>query len=91
MGSNDEVVVQNIRKYAEQALMFISGMSFADFSADTKTIAACAMVLGQIGEQASKLSSEFETNYPQIRRGAKRRIRTRCEAACEGAVTAAPS
>ena len=27
----------------------------------------------------------------EIRKGAKRRIRTRCVAACEGAVTAAPS
>lgn len=66
MSGNDKIVVAKILKHIGDIESYHAGMGFDDFSDDSKTINASAMLLGQIGELAKKLSDNFTESTPHI-------------------------
>jgi uncharacterized protein with HEPN domain len=66
MKEHEKIIINKMKAYAMQVLIFTEGMSFQEFSGDAKTIAACVFNLGQIGELVGKLSDEFTANNIQI-------------------------
>ena len=78
MKDNEKIILGKIKTYAAQALQFKGNMDFATFSNDSKTIAACAMSLTQIGELAAQLDDDFiesNSNIPWRKiRGMRNRI-----------------
>ena len=48
MKEHEKVILGKIKTYATQAIQFIAGIDFEDFSKDAKTIAACVLNLSQI-------------------------------------------
>jgi len=71
------MILQKIAGYVREALSYTQGMSFDDFSQDSKTINATAFVLGQIGELAKQVSEELQTANPQIEWRGMRGLRNR--------------
>jgi len=61
-----KIILAKIEAYAKQILQFKGGMSFSEFTGDTKTIAACVFNLSQIGELAGRLDPEFTEATNQI-------------------------
>ena len=59
MKEHEKLILEKIKIYAEQAIKFKEGMSFEEFSDDSKTISACVFNLTQIGELVTRLDSEF--------------------------------
>ena len=78
MNAKDRMILQKIAGYISEALSYTHGMSFNDFSGDTKTVNATAFVLGQIGELAKHISKETQAAKPHIQwrgiRGLRNRI-----------------
>ena len=78
MNDNDKLILEKIKKYAEQAVSFKENISFAEFSEDAKTTAACVFNLSQIGELVGRLSEDFtntNTHVPWRKiRGMRNRI-----------------
>lgn len=78
MSGKDRIILQKIVKYIHEAGSYTQEMDFESFSQDSKTMAATAFVLGQIGELAKEISPELEADYPQIpwrgMRGMRNRI-----------------
>jgi len=66
MKEHEDVILHKIKIYAMQAIQFKKDMSFAEFSADIKTVAACVFNLGQIGELTGRLSDDFLNENAQI-------------------------
>ncbi len=66
MIGEDNITFRRIIKYIIDADSYTSDMSFADFRRDNKTISATAFVLSQIGEQAERISEDFQASNPQI-------------------------
>ena len=66
MTGRDKIILDKIKSYAIQAVQFLGGMDFAEFTNDDKTMVACIFNLGQIGELATKLGSEFIENTPHV-------------------------
>ncbi len=78
MKEHERNVLEKIKIYAEQAMQFKEGMTFEEFSDDSKTISACVFNLSQIGELVTRLDSEFLEENKQIpwhkMRGMRNRI-----------------
>jgi uncharacterized protein with HEPN domain len=72
MPSDDPSVwLSNIKENIELAHSFITGMSFADFRADRRTVYAVTRCLEIISEASRRLPAELKARHPQIRwRGA---------------------
>jgi len=66
MKEHEKVILNRIKDYATQALLFIGDMDFIEFSNDSKTIAACAHNLAQIGELSGRLNDDFVEMYSHI-------------------------
>jgi uncharacterized protein with HEPN domain len=59
MKEYEMIILNKIKVYAEQAILFKGDMTFKEFSNDPKTISACVFNLGQIGEMVTRMDSEF--------------------------------
>lgn len=59
MREHERVILEKIKKYAQQAIEFKENITFEEFSNDLKTISACVFSLSQIGEMVPRLDSEF--------------------------------
>jgi len=59
MKEHEKEVLQKIKAYAVQTLEFKGDIDYVEFSGDSKTIAACALNLSQIGELAARLDDDF--------------------------------
>ncbi len=66
MKEHERIILKKMKAYAVQALHFKGSMEFCAFSEDAKTIAACVLVLSQIGELVGRLSEEFTNRNSQI-------------------------
>ena len=78
MKDKDKIIAGKMLKYTNEILSYVESMSFNEFTCDTKTINACAFLIGQIGELVKKLSDDFineNTEIPwRIIRGMRNRI-----------------
>ena len=54
MKKREQIILNKIKTYAEQAIQFKEGMAFEEFSSDPKTISACVFNLSQIGGRILK-------------------------------------
>jgi len=59
MKEHEKIILEKIKTYAVEAVQFKGEMTFAEFSEDAKTIAACVLNLSQIGELAGRLSKVY--------------------------------
>ena len=66
MKEYEKIILKKIKEYSMQAIQFKNGMSFTEFSNDTKTIAACVLNLSQIGELIGRLDDAFLETYDNI-------------------------
>ena len=73
----DRSAVQRIIKHLKDLVVFIDGLDFNGFLADTKTVAACAFTLGQVGELAGKMEDSFQIAHPEIPWKSLRGLRNR--------------
>ena len=78
MKEHERIILNKIKDYAKQAIVFKGDIDFAEFSNDAKTIAACVMNLSQIGELAGRLDTDFMEENSKIAwrkiRGMRNRI-----------------
>ena len=66
MLNKDNLIITKIIHYCDDIADYIFGMNETDFQADSKTVAACAFCLGQIGELTKKVSEDKKASLPQI-------------------------
>jgi len=66
MKSRDRVALEKMVAYAKELESYITGMDYDAFSADSKTINACALLIGQLGELTTVISSEAQSMYTEI-------------------------
>ena len=66
MQDKDAVIVNKLIHYSNDISTYIANLDKTAFINDSKTMAACAFCLGQIGELTKKISPEFKENHPQI-------------------------
>jgi hypothetical protein len=62
----DEVPLEDIRNAARRASSYIEGMSRGAFLEDNKTKAATLYELVIMGEAATRISSDFRADHPEI-------------------------
>ena len=66
MPSKDLIILDKLIGYSEDISDYVLDMDKEKFVADSKTMAACAFSLGQIGELSKKVSTEFRDKYNHI-------------------------
>ena len=66
MKSRDRVAMGKMAAYAKELLSYVDGMDYAAFSSDSKTINACAFLIGQLGELTSVISDEAQAIRSEI-------------------------
>ena len=66
MKSKDKIALEKMVAYAKELESYITGMDYDAFSADSKTINACAFLIGQLGELTTVISSEAQSMYTEI-------------------------
>ena len=66
MKEHEITILKKTKAYAEQAIEFKGELTFEEFSKDSKTVAACALNLSQIGELAGRLDESFIEAYDEI-------------------------
>ena len=66
MNDKSETVFRKILKYAKDTLLYVNGLDYDSFIADSKTLSAVAFALGQIGELAKNVSPETQAIYADI-------------------------
>jgi len=60
------LLVQDIIESGEKILLYTAGLSFDQFTSDSKTIDAVIRNFEIIGEAANRLPEEFKDKYPDI-------------------------
>lgn len=63
---NQKLYLQDILTAIESIEIFIQGISFAEFSADDKTLSAVVRKLEIIGEAVKNLPTDLRDQYPDI-------------------------
>lgn len=66
MRSEDKIRLRHILDEAGEAIQFVEGLSFEDFTKDSKTVHAVFRAIEVIGEAAAKISEEFKELHPDI-------------------------
>ena len=66
MKDKNKIIADKILSYTNEILSYVDGMSFNEFTSDTRTINACAFLIGQIGESIKKLSDDFINKNAEI-------------------------
>jgi uncharacterized protein with HEPN domain len=66
MKSRDRVAMEKMAAYAKELLSYVDGMDYSAFSDDSKTINACAFLIGQLGELTTVISDEAQAISPEI-------------------------
>lgn len=61
-----DLALPDIRQHLVLAHAFISGMSFAEFEQDRKTVLATILCLEVVSEAARKLPSELRARHPAV-------------------------
>ena len=66
MSRDPALYLDDIRESCERIRQYTSGLSFAEFARDTKTIDAVARNLEVIGEAVKNLPTDFRERHPEI-------------------------
>ena len=62
----NETVVQKLTAYAEKVIGYCEGVSYDQFTADSKLAEACVFHLSPMGELANRLDDAFAKAHPEI-------------------------
>ena len=62
----NEIIVQKLMSYTEKIIGYCNGVSYEQFSADSKLAEACVFNLSQMGELANRLDHAFAAAHPEI-------------------------
>ena len=62
----NEVIVRKLSAYAKKIIGYCEGVSYEQFSADSKLAEACVFNLGQMGELANRVEDTFADAHPEI-------------------------
>lgn len=60
------LLLEDMRDAAQKILSYTSGMTFADFTNDDKTIDAVVRNFEIIGEAANRVPVDFKSDHPEI-------------------------
>ncbi len=63
---NHKQIIQKELKYIEKILAYTENRKYEDFVGDSMLVEACVFNLGQIGELANKVDSDFAKSHPSI-------------------------
>lgn len=66
MFSKDEIRLRHILEEAGEAIKFVEGYSFENFTKDSKTVHAVIRAIEVIGEAAVKISEEYKDLHSEI-------------------------
>jgi len=66
MKSHEKIIIDKMKKYANQIIDFTSGLNFEALCNDLKTLHASVFGLSQIGELVKKLDKEFIDKHNHI-------------------------
>ncbi len=61
-----EIVVQKLIAHTRKILGYCDGVSYAQFSADSKLVEACVFNLSQMGELSNRIDATFAQAHPEI-------------------------
>ena len=62
----NDVIVQKLLNYTEKILGYCRGLTYEQFSADTKLVEACVFNLSQMGEVANRIDDAFAVEHAEI-------------------------
>ncbi len=62
----NKLIVQKLLHYAEKIIGYCQGLSYADFSGDSKLVEACVFNLSQMGELCRVVDPDYAAAHPQI-------------------------
>ncbi len=62
----NDIIVEKLIGYANRLLQYCEGLTYEQFSADTKTVEACVFNLSQMGELANKVDEDFAQAHAEI-------------------------
>ena len=61
-----EIIVQKLIAHIRKILGYCDGVSYAQFSADSKLVEACVFNLSQMGELSNRIDATFAQAHPEI-------------------------
>lgn len=62
----NNIIVEKLIGYSNKLLQYCEGLTYEQFSADTKTVEACVFNLSQMGELANKVDEKFEQAHAEV-------------------------
>ena len=62
----NEVIVKKLSAYAAKIIGYCEGVTYEQFSADSKLAEACVFNLSQMGELANRVEDTFAEAHPEI-------------------------
>lgn len=62
----NEIIVQKLMGYTEKIIGYCQGVSYEQFSADSKLAEACVFNLSQMGELANRVNGAFAKAHADI-------------------------
>ncbi len=62
----NEIIVQKMMGYTEKIIGYCGGVSYEQFSADSKLAEACVFNLSQMGELANRVDGAFAAAHSEI-------------------------
>jgi uncharacterized protein with HEPN domain len=66
MNEKARIALVKMARYAREIQSYVAAMNYDAFLSDSKTINACAFLIGQIGELINVVDAETQNNYPSI-------------------------
>lgn len=61
-----EIIVQKLIAHIRKILGYCDGVSYAQFSSDSKLVEACVFNLSQMGELSNRIDATFAQAHPEI-------------------------
>lgn len=62
----NDAALEKLRFYAKKVMAYCEGKTYESFSADSMLAEACVFNLGQMGEIARRVDSDFKDEHPEI-------------------------
>lgn len=62
----NEIIVKKLSAYAAKIIGYCKGVTYEQFSADSKLAEACVFNLSQMGELANRVEDAFADAHPEI-------------------------
>ncbi len=62
----DSIIVEKLIGYSKKLLQYCEGLTYEQFSSDTKTVEACVFNLSQMGELANRVDEDFAQAHSEV-------------------------